>query len=432
MKPGKVFIVITFLSLITFSSLKGQQIPEFESLRLSSAPSFVILGVEPENISRPVSPTEFVSGIQNAVSEGKLKPNFAMEFTPYYLKNPVKDSTRFNGLKYIVPERNVLQNLCKTFSISIGTSDSDTTSFGELAPGTALGIGIRFTIVEGKPNSSKMHLVLEWNEAMVKRQFLNDISILVGQSQSVNELLSFLKEEAKTFKEKSLFNPQFNLCPISYSRKVIDDLVKKVTDLAKSNGLGKVKKFVVDEIGRFELVQTDALKKINTKTYPFAKVGFLLEMAAAEAILFEDSEWRQPAHAKAAVWLTPSYRWDVSDENSESISLLDAMGVLRYTLNNKKDSVDISNYFDAGTKAKFTRNRWSASVEGVYRYATEVDSEKAQKNYTYRLTFSFDYKINELLTVKANFGTTFNGNTTTYTDPKKIFAIAGLNVNVFK
>jgi hypothetical protein len=432
MKQGITFIIISLWRILTLSLVNAQPTPQFESLRLSSAPSFVILGVEPENISRPVSPTEFVSGIQNAISEGKLKPNFAMEFTPYYFRNPVKDPTRFNGLKYIVPERNVLQNLCKTFSISLGTSESDTTTFGELAPGTALGIGIRFTIVEGKPNSSKLLLVLEWNEAMVKLQFLQVISILVGQSQSVNEFLDLINKEAKTFKEISHLNSQFNLCSISYSRKVIDDLVKEVTDLAKANGLDTVKKFINDEGPRLKQVETEALKKINTKTYPFAKQGFLLEMAAAEAILFENSEWRQPAHAKAAIWITPSYRWDVSDENSESVSLLDIMGVLRYTLNNKKDSVDMSNYFDAGAKCKFTHNRWSASGEGVYRYATEVDSEKVKENYTYRLTASFDYKINELLTLKANLGTTFNGNTSTYTDPKKVFAIAGINLNLFK
>jgi hypothetical protein len=147
MKSNRLFIIIAF-SLPHLVAL-AQRIPTFESLKLNSAPSFVILGVEPENISRPASPTQFVGAIQNSVVNGQLQPNFALEFTPYYFKNPRKDPERFKALNYLLPSQNVGNTIGRTFSVSLATSESDSVAYGNLAAGTGLGLGIRFTLYEG-------------------------------------------------------------------------------------------------------------------------------------------------------------------------------------------------------------------------------------------------------------------------------------------
>ena len=102
------------------------------------------------------------------------------------------------------------------------------------------------------------------------------------------------------------------------------------------------------------------------------------------------------------------------------------MGVLRYTINNQQAGVDIANYADAGIKGAYSQERWSISVEGVYRNASAkpVGQDKA---YTYRATVGASYKLNDAFTLTFNFGTNFDGNTATYTDPKKLFAVGGLN-----
>ena len=113
------------------------------------------------------------------------------------------------------------------------------------------------------------------------------------------------------------------------------------------------------------------------------------------------------------------------------MSLLDLIGVFRLTVNNKADKVDTADYFDAGMKLQFTHNRWSLSAEGVYRHASKVPASVNRK-YTYRFVTSLDYKLSDAITFKFSFGSNFDGNTATYSDPKKMFAVGGLNFGFFK
>jgi len=380
----------------------------FESLKLSSAPAYVILGVEPENITRPGSPTEFIGGIQNAIVNGKLTPNFAMEFTPYYWKNPVKDPQRFKVQDFFSTS-GIVETVKKTFTISLATSASDSAVFGKLIPGTGVGAGIRFTICEGKPTKQSYENLRKWSDASSKAFILNVISQILIMSASPDD-------SKEAIKKIDVHN--------AVERKVVNDVLVKLStlDLAKD--------FVATELTTARNEEALLLTTINNEKFPFAKQGFMLEAAAGEAILFQNNEWSKYAHARFAAWLTPSYRMDLSG-TSKSISLLDAIGVLRYTFNNTKDSVDVSDYVDIGGKGKYSRKRWSLDFEFVYRYATQVDQELMERKYKYRATSSFEYRFNDQLSFKATYGTTFNGNTATYTDPKEIFVIGGLNIGIF-
>ena len=84
----KIFTVVIF-----FCGVKSFcQDPKFETLKLTSAPAYTVLGVDPQNIQRPTTPTDFIAGAQSAIVNGKLQPNFAIEGTPYYWKHPKTDS----------------------------------------------------------------------------------------------------------------------------------------------------------------------------------------------------------------------------------------------------------------------------------------------------------------------------------------------------
>jgi len=154
----------------------------------------------------------------------------------------------------------------------------------------------------------------------------------------------------------------------------------------------------------------------------------MLEFAAGQASVFQKSEWSGIAHAKTTVWLTLSWRINFSKID---LTLVDFLGVIRFTINNKKDSVDISNYFNMGVRTQVTQNKWSSSVEFISRWATDVPAT-TKKKYTYRLAIGIDYKISDALTFKFSFGSNFDGNTKTYTDPKQMFVLGGLNIGLFK
>src|SRR6185437_9811916 len=103
----------------------------FQTLQLNSSPAYVLLGVEPTNIQRPSTPSQFVAGLQNAVVNGKLQPNLAFEISPYYLKNPKDTSSKlFNPTDYLLNKKNFFQTIYQTLSISLATSSTDSVVFG--------------------------------------------------------------------------------------------------------------------------------------------------------------------------------------------------------------------------------------------------------------------------------------------------------------
>src|SRR5271166_2626651 len=60
-------------------------------LKTPSAPGFVLLGVEPKSIETPSTPQGLASSILPAVtSTGGINPNYAIEFSPFWLSNHPK------------------------------------------------------------------------------------------------------------------------------------------------------------------------------------------------------------------------------------------------------------------------------------------------------------------------------------------------------
>ncbi len=425
----RIILIVSVLFCSFVSVAQNDPTPKFESLKLNSSPAFILLGVEPENLQRPSSPKEFMAGIQNTIVNQKLKPNVAFEVTPYYWKNPDKDPDRFKPEKFLLRNKSAFRSIAETFSLSIGTSESDTVVFGKLKPGTGLGMGIRFTIIDGSPSRPNLNRLVEWNKHNYRVAILSSIygKMITDQVSKENAVRSAIEDANEQFKkqdEESLYSvatPQ-DLTDVSLSIRM--DLINKM-NLPDSLFVQELVKLFNETNNK----QTAVLAEINKEKVPFAKNGFMLEFAAGNASVFQQNKWDSVAYAKTAIWLTPSYRWQRNHDGA-AIELLDLIGVVRYTINNKQDSIDAANYFDAGIKGQYTHNRWSFSIEGVLRWASTIP-DGLKKKQTYRLVSSLDYKFSELVTFKFSFGTNFDGNTTTYTKPKEMFAVGGLNFGIF-
>lgn len=417
--------------MLSHGLLWAQQNPtvdKFDNLKLNSSPAFVVLGIEPDNIQRPSTPTQLVAGLQNAIVDGKLQPNVAFEFSPYFLKNPVdKTSKRFDPVALMLDKKNFIGTFYRSLSISAATSPTDQQVFGNLKPGTGIGVGVRALLVDGKPTT----LLKKWWDTWLESIFIDRLEAAISnaQVQTIANLNAVIDNTFDDFLKNSLPAQKFN----TLSKAELDQFLKDTKAainkdlLLKANNTDKT---VIDTYLQ-TLQQTydgknqASLKAVNEGTNPLVKQGFMLEIAIANSMVFQDNTYEGVAIAKTAFWLTPSYRWDVS-KDSRQISLLDVMGVGRYTINNQTAGVDVANYLDAGVKGAFTQNKWSGSLEWVYRYASNLP-EGFSKSHTYRLTVGMDYKITDVITFKFNFGSNFDGNTTTYSDPKKMFAVGGLN-----
>jgi hypothetical protein len=409
----------------------------FDNLKLNSSPAFVLLGVEPDNIQRPSSPSQFVAGLQNAVVDGKLQPNVAFEISPYYLfsskksrSDPKKDEKQFNASYYLLDKPGLAKTIAKTLSISFGTSETDKTVFGNLKSGTGLGLGLRFQLVSGKPAKN----LKKWNDAFFKHHFYKAFAASVKYNSATvfnyKNVSNKAVEDFKTYVDSAEFNTLSEQDVQYFLKNAMSEINSKVESESLANNKDRVALYIetLDKVAGDEY--SKRLDSLNSGKNPLTKQGFILEFAAGQALVFQDNNYNDVALAKTAIWLTPSWRWDASNANSDNISLIDAMGVVRYTFNNQDAHVDVADYLDLGVKGAFTQNRWSGSLEYVNRRASKLPTGQ-QKKYTYKLTVGLDYKLTDAITFKFTFGTNFDGNTATYTDPKKMFAVGGLNFGIF-
>lgn len=409
----------------------GIENQKFENLKLNSSPAFVLLGIEPDNIQRPTSPSKLVAGLQNAVVDGKLQPNVAFEFNPYLLKNekvknPKKPDNLFDAEAYLLQHQDLAKIFWRNLSVSLATSPTDKQTFGSLKPGTGLGIGIHTLLFDGKPNQR----LKNWGDLFFKWSVIRKISARFTQA-TVTEVANPTAQFDAIFgqidqdvKERKRFNP---LSQSEY-KKFCDSLRNMVAALQLTQAgatLTGLNNWLDGLDKQYRNAQSAAADSVNNNKNPLAKEGFMLDLAAGRSFLFQDNTYEGAIGAKAAIWITPSYRFNL-DQAGENISMLDAMAVFRVTWNNQQAGVDIANYFDTGAKIAYTMNKFTGSFEGVYRHASNTPAG-VDKKYTYRATVGLNYKLSDAITFTFNFGTNFDGNTATYTEAKKMFAVGGLN-----
>ncbi len=74
------------LITIVLSQDPGREFPSFNSLRTPTSPAFTVLGVEPNSVERPNTPSSLALSLQNLSSDFKsLAKDFAVEVSPYWL-----------------------------------------------------------------------------------------------------------------------------------------------------------------------------------------------------------------------------------------------------------------------------------------------------------------------------------------------------------
>lgn len=395
---------------------KGQT-QNLESLKLNSSPGYVVLGVDPQNIQRPNSPTDFIAGVQSAIVNGKLQPNFALETTPYHWIHPKNDDEKKIDLYEFAKSnsRKPFRTMLKTFTLSLASSESDTALFGNLDPGTGFGFGARFFLFQGKINKDIEKDLIP----------LLENKILLNVYQSLKSQLRVdspvdLKEWQNTIMKNRRRYPLA-------ARQLLDDMILEFEREKNKSVLsyGDIS-WLDQKILSLNDSEIKYLKAINNNNvlYPLTREGFMLEVAFANASIVQANEWKNLKSAKTALWLTPSFRINARNQKKQKIKYLDIMAVLRVTWNDQ--NVDVSDYLDFGARAQYTYNRISFSGEYIARKLTTRPTSVISA-WTNRLDISFDYKLNELVTFKATVGRNFDGNSVHWSDPGKMFAVGGFN-----
>jgi hypothetical protein len=390
---------------------------DFKTLQVNSSPAYVVLGVEPENIQRPNSPAEFVANVQSATVNNTLATNFAMETSPYFWGKNKPGSDRFDVVSYIASD-DYLQNMLRSLTFSFATSPSDNVTFGTLPAGTALGLGAHVQLISGKLSPKTRTNLLGWfydsRAKVLFESLINDLE----DDEEISDLEDWVDTQIA-------------------NESALKDLPDSQKDAIKSLFLKKIGRNAVapKDLKSVQLARDVVARKaksqignVNKYKFPLTREGFMLEFSWATAKIASDAEWSDMTTAKTALWLTPSYRFNVN-EDPAIIDMIDIMAVARWTDND--DAVDESDYLDAGGKLQWIHERISLSYEAIYRYGTKKPDD-VKKKYTYRTGLTFSYKLNELVTFKTTFGQKFNGTSTEYDDPRKMFLVGGFNFGFSK
>lgn len=413
MKYLTFIIILVYSFTVCFAQDKkpsnvGGQI---ETLQINSSPGYVIIGIEPENIQRPNSPAAFVAGVQSAIVNGKMQPNFAMETSPYYWSKKNTDSKTFDATDFLFGN-NYGKNLLRSITFSFATSTSDSVVFGKLKPGTALGLGMHVQLIQGKPSPNTRKKLYDWYQNSYAESVLGQMAADIRANKEIENVTEWLDDILEVGSYKSLPESEKNLIKILLKEKLKKNAID-TSDLMKIFNLKS----------KFEEKSAGSLESVNKYKFPLTREGFMLELSLANARLDEESQWNNLVNAKTSVWLTPSYRFNIN-KDPDIIDFIDLMAVARLTFNNA--IVDSSNYFDLGGKLRWIHNRLSLSGEMIYRRLT-IKPEDVKKNYTFRSVINLSYKLSDMITFQAAFGSNFDGNSTTYSDPSKMFAIGGFN-----
>jgi hypothetical protein len=404
--------LIAGLLIISFVKANAQANISYESLQLTSSPAYVILGVDPENIQRPGSPTEFVAGAQSAVVNGQLQPNFALETSPYYWGKRRADSSGFSPLGFLL-SGNWGDNLLRSITFAAATSATDTVTFGGLRQGTGIGLGVHMQLFHGHISSKSYRYLQTMFKATNVASLLEMLREKLEVAGTVPNVRRFLTGNinAKTDEEY--------LKGIRFAGAMTE-----VMELIGKNRLEAADSTLIRQLIEEQDDQVDqGSEQFHSLRLPLTREGFMMELSAASGCVAGDSRWDRVNLARTAIWLTPSYRFNTARDSSV-IDFIDVMAVARLTINSR--DIEVGDYFDAGLKLQWIHNRFSIAGEGIYRYATAL-AEETRLKYTYRADVSIGYKINDNITFKATFGTNFDGNTVTYSDPKKMFAVGGFN-----
>ncbi|MGE8535822.1 MAG: hypothetical protein ACN6OJ_14635 [Chryseobacterium sp.] len=411
MKGGYIFNVLVLF--IAFAGIKAQDKTlgdQVTSLHLKSSPAFVVLGVEPENIQRPNSPTDFLASVNSAVVNEKLQPGFAIETSPYYWGEN-KNKSNYENIDYIFSS-NYGNNLLRSLTFSFASSASDTLSFGGTQKGTAFGIGMHLQLVQGKPSKKTVKKLTEWYVSSYSSLALMQILESINTRGRIDDLDTYLEEVLSVGSFKLIEGDQ---------KKVIKLLLRQMIGSNSLNENDAVRIKSINE--NLKHVSEITINDINKYTFPLTREGFMLEFAIANASLAVESQWKQFKSAKTSIWITPSYRFNIN-KDKESSDFFDIIAVSRMTFNAKQ--TDVSNYYEFGGKLQWIHNRISISGEYISRYLSEKP-DTMLKNHTSRMAFSFAYKLTDNFTFQMSMGSNFDGNSTTYSDPAKMFVVGGLN-----
>ncbi len=364
-----ILVLVIAVNRINFSQEFGNQFPAFNSLRTPTSPAFTVLGVEPNSVERPTTPSALAFSILNLSSDFKsLANDFSLEVSPYWLMGAPTLTWREDA------KRNMLESIARTFTISVATAEVG----GSLFPSTGLSAGIRASLVSGSLS----------NEA---RKNLELMEMILTKEAGI--FASFQQKRRKDLDNE--YKKQL---------KANEGNWKKIEDITYvyNSAISNLNQLILEDPEYQDSVESVRAK---VQQYAVCREGFFLDLSAAGAWNFDNGIVDKGRFSRLGIWLTPGIV-------TNSFSFSAVFRFLHY-------GVSIDN-IDFGGRLSFTKNKYALSIEGVGRSTLNSSSSKLEV----KSDLSFDYEAISGVWLNLTFGKAFNSE-----DEKSLIASAGVNFN---
>ena len=371
--PVLALAVVTALALSAPGAALAQAEQEMstgeltiQDLRTPQSPAFVLLGVSPTSVERPMTPKAFAVSLASA-TEGNsdlIPNNYALEVAPFWLfEHPLLTFDDYYDAGF-------LQGIGQTLSISLAsqrvkadgtTVDSGLEGEGAAATtsGSRVSLGARAMLLPGRA-----HPILS-----KKRDDLYDLQ---------GELLDLIK-------------------------KVEDE---KITEEQYEDSSARVR----------QKMQTVGLE---IQELDHKRVGWQIELAGAAVWSFPGDVFEGGKVSKWGAWLTPSYRFARRQDSFESRAEL--IAVFRYIddrplpATGSADAMEMmtpeEDAFDLGVRGVWNVNdKMSVSFETVHRSVNDsgITREMMEAAESSNRTVGiFEYQITDGSYLYASFGKDF-------------------------
>lgn len=417
-------LFIFLLSLLTVGETAAQESGIVDELKVPDYPAFILLGVQPTSVDKPSTPSKLASTLQTFASGSGLKPNSALEATPFwYWSHPNLTYTN-----YVNPPT-VLDNIAQTTAISLATAETrlqgDTSS-------TGLSIGLRTQLFSGHPNSTRAEDVLkDWISCVARFggvllvNVTNKLSHLdkdrAYSAAEIQSELTVVETEARSHPDK--FWKDITPPPAEAENEMetqFADIVKSATEKKKPvEWISYLKSEFDSYSNKNKFVEATADK---FRTASKEREGFILQVAFSSLFNFVHNQFDQSYFAKSATWVT--FGWTTPD-------VLDLFGVVRYIHN--ASVIDTMDNADVGFSIGIHSEKFKISFETVARVrlagssATDTSGTvhgSLQYTASTRLALNFTYVLNDMFSIGGTFGKDFKDSKTTGTPLISIFGVS--------
>lgn len=418
----RTFFILSALIILTTLSVNAQSDSlKIEDLTAPVSPGFQILGISPQEISRPRSVTALQAYFINSISSpGALSDDFAFEFSPYWLQDrPSLSFKCFYELKNC--EEKESERIFRSFIISLASTGYETKA--DSITGRKWGIGGKLTLKRGKPSSDMLHVIRLSEQTLNLQLSYSNLSSENSYEDSAgqDEIIEQVHEEFE--KARSAASTANELRALNEVENALKEHILKTGIDSKSEAIQYFKKLFDGET----TIIRSYLNDIQQKN-AFRRVGLNIDLAFGMSFVLPENNIEAAFMDKYGVWLTSTY----TSPKNPSLSV--ALMARRLMNAHKYGSTDT----DIGLSFTLEKARFTTNLEGIWRYTREEfitrdfngnEIPTFNEEGTYRFTWNSSYSLTDDFKLNLSLGKNYDSEIRV---TENFLAILGIGIDLFK